>query len=172
MPLFPQLDENAIFLSREDSNHLLSSYSKHAFFLDDAEWPSVAHYFHAMKFEDESYREKIRSAPHPKKAKQLGRTRLKKIRNDWKEVRTTIMTRAIYIKCKAHDEVAEELLETEDRDIIENNSYDYFWGCGRDRRGENHYGKVLMNVRKKLRDEIKAERKAKEQASKEENNNG
>ena len=159
MPLFPQLDENAIYLSQADASHLLSSYSKHAFFLDDAQWPSAAHYFHAMKFEDADYREKIRQAAHPKKAKQLGRSRRKKLRSDWKDVRTTMMTRAIYIKCKYHTEVLESLLESDDRDLIENNNYDYFWCCGRDRRGENQYGKVLMNVRNKLREEIKAANK-------------
>jgi predicted NAD-dependent protein-ADP-ribosyltransferase YbiA (DUF1768 family) len=38
--------------------------------------------------------------------------------------------------------------------LVESSNYDYFWGCGRDRRGENMYGKVLMNVREKLREEL------------------
>ena len=52
--------------------------------------------------------------------------------------------------------IAEALLATGDTHLIENNNYDYFWGCGRDRRGENMYGKVLMNVREKLREEQSA----------------
>ena len=155
MAIFPQLDEDAIFLSQSDTANMLSSYSHHGFTLDGAEWPSVAHYFHAMKFEDETYREKIRQASHPKKAKKLGRSRFNKIRKDWKKVKTTAMTRAVYTKCRTHADVAEMLLETDNRMLIENNSYDYFWGCGRDRRGENYYGKVLMNVRNKLREEQK-----------------
>ncbi len=156
MPLFPQLDENALFLSRTDVDEPLSSYSEFSFFLDDKDWPSVAHYFHAMKFEDASYQEKIRLASHPKKAKKLGRSRLKKIRKDWHEVRATVMTRALYIRCREHAHIAELLLDTGERAIIENNAYDYFWGCGRDRRGENTYGKLLMNVRQKLREEAKS----------------
>ena len=31
--------------------------------------------------------------------------------------------------------------------------YDCYWGCGRDTRGLNTYGKVLMNVRARLRKE-------------------
>lgn len=165
MSLFPQLDETALFLSRTDADEPLSSYSEHSFHLDDKDWPSVAHYFHAMKFDDGDYQDKIRQASHPKKAKSLGRSRLKKIRTDWKDVRATIMTRAIYTKCRQHEDVAEALLETGERQIIENNAYDYFWGCGRDRRGENTYGKVLMSVRNKLREERKA-------AAKQEKNNG
>lgn len=160
MALFPQLDENAIFLSRTDSDEILSSYSQHGFFLEGKDWPSVAHYFHAMKFEDVVYQEKIRRAVNPKKAKALGRSRLHKIRKDWKEVRATVMTRAVYTKCREHEIVAERLLETENRDIVENNGYDYFWGCGRDRRGDNTYGKILMNVRAKLKQELKEKRKS------------
>jgi ribA/ribD-fused uncharacterized protein len=63
------------------------------------------------------------------------------------------MTRAVYTKCRTHPEVAARLLATGDRRLVENNSYDYYWGCGRDRRGDNHYGRVLMNVRARLRQE-------------------
>lgn len=153
MALFPQIDDDAVFVSRLDSDSPLGSYSFHPFTLDDAHWPSVAHYFHAMKFEDPHYREKIRQAPTPSKAARLGRSRLKGIRKDWREIRVTVMTRAVYIKCRSHDEAAQALLETGDKQIVEGNSYDYFWGCGRDRRGDNYYGRVLMNVRKKLLEE-------------------
>ena len=159
MSLFPQLDEDAIFLSQSDADNPLGSFSCHSFTLDDAEWPTVTHYFQAMKFDDVAYREKIRQAKTAKKARQLGRTRLKKIRKDWKNIRTTVMTRAVYIKCRTYAMVAEALLATGDRMLVENNAYDYFWGCGRDRRGENRYGKVLMNVRNKLREEMKAAEK-------------
>ncbi len=61
-----------------------------------------------------------------------------------------MMTRGIYIKCRSHDDVARTLLGTGEKNIIENSQYDYYWGCGRDGRGENVYGKVLMDVRNKL----------------------
>jgi ribA/ribD-fused uncharacterized protein len=64
-----------------------------------------------------------------------------------------MMTRAVYTKCRAHPEVAERLLATGDAKLVENSQYDYFWGCGRDRRGHNTYGKVLMDVRSRLREE-------------------
>ena len=153
MGIFPEIDEDAIFLSRSDPNENLGTFSRHSFELDDALWPSVEHYFQAMKFEDAEYREKIRTAAHPKKARKLGRSRFKKIRKDWAKVKTVVMTRGVYIKCRTHPEIAEQLMGTDDRKLIENSQYDYYWGCGRDRRGDNHYGKVLMNVRVKLRTE-------------------
>jgi ribA/ribD-fused uncharacterized protein len=150
MGIFPEIDEDAIFLSRSDTNENLGTFSKHSFELDGALWPSVEHYFQAMKFEDAEYREKIRTAPHPKKARKLGRNRFKKIRKDWAKVKTVVMTRGVYIKCRTYPDISKQLLETEDRKLVENSQYDYYWGCGRDRRGDNHYGKVLMSVRGKL----------------------
>jgi ribA/ribD-fused uncharacterized protein len=63
------------------------------------------------------------------------------------------MTRGIYIKCRTHQDIAQMLLETGNDEIMENSQYDYYWGCGRDLRGENAYGKILMDIRQKLRSE-------------------
>ena len=150
MSLFPPHEENAHRLSRDDVNDPLSTFSQYGFDLDDAHWPSVEHYYQAMKFDNPEYREKIRSAEHPKRARRLGRTRFKKIRKDWHAVREVVMTRGVYIKCRTHNSVAELLINTGEQKIVERSSYDYFWGCGRDGRGHNTFGKVLMNVRAKL----------------------
>lgn len=156
MALFPQLDDNALYIARKDDNEILGSHRLRAFYLDDAEWPSIAHYFHAMKFQPGAWRDKIRLAATADEASRLGRSRLHRIRRDWRAVRVTVMTRAVYISCKTHADMAEALLATGERTIIDNNNYDYFWGCGRDRRGENQYGKVLMKVRNKLAEEQQA----------------
>jgi ribA/ribD-fused uncharacterized protein len=147
-------DQHSIYLSRTDVNEPLASFSRHGFTLDGEEWPSVEHYFQAMKFEDPVYRGLIRSASHPRKARRLGRSRLKRIRPDWRTVRRVVMTRGIYIKCRTHPAVAARLLGTGDHRLVESSAYDYFWGCGRDRRGHNYYGRVLMSVRDKLREEL------------------
>ncbi len=156
-PLFAPDQTEAVYFSRSDPLHPLGTFSRHSIFLEDKEWPSVEHYYQAMKFDDEGYRERIRQADHPKKARKLGRSRLKKRRKDWKQVKSTVMTRGVYIKCRTHAEVADALLATDSSTLIENSNYDYYWGCGRDRRGNNMYGKVLMNVRDKLLEEQQAE---------------
>lgn len=153
MGLFDSNDEHAVMLSRTDEDHALASFSGPSFMLDNKEWPTVEHYFQAMKFEQEDYKDKIRAALSPKLARKLGRNRFKRIRKDWSAVRRIVMTRALYTKCRSHPEVAEFLRDSGSATIIENNNYDYFWGCGRDRRGENSYGKVLMAVRDKLAQE-------------------
>jgi ribA/ribD-fused uncharacterized protein len=106
-----------------------------------------------MKFDNQAYQETIRCADHPKKARKLGRNRFRSIRKDWRDVKVVYMTRAVYTMCRTYPDIATKLLTTGSNRLVENSQYDYFWGCGRDRRGDNHFGKVLMNVRDKLHTE-------------------
>jgi ribA/ribD-fused uncharacterized protein len=124
-----------------------------SFELDGAQWPSVEHYYQAMKFEDEAHRNKIRECASAAEAAKLGKSRRAKRRKDWKKTSTVVMTRGTYIKCKTHPEIAEQLLSTGELRIAELSGYDYFWGSGRDMRGKNNFGKVLMAVRDKLKTE-------------------
>lgn len=140
-----------LYVSRSDDGHLLSSFSPHDFALDDAHWPTVEHYFQGMKFTDPDQRAAIRDTASPAEARQLAERHTRAVRTDWKKIRQTVMTRGLYIKCQTHPEVAKALLMTGTRKIVENSMYDYYWGCGRDGRGHNTYGKVLMAIRDKLK---------------------
>ena len=44
-------------------------------------------------------------------------------------------------------DIRQILLDTLDAEIIEDSPVDYFWGCGIDRTGTNHLGRILMQVR-------------------------
>lgn len=149
--LFPRLTD-ALYVSHTDVHDPLASHSEHGFELDGAHWPSAEHYYQAMLFDDPALREAIRGTPHPREAEALAQKNKRRFRRDWKALRQTLMTRAVYIKCRTHAQVAQALLATGERALVENSQYDYYWGCGRDGRGENAYGKVLMAVRAKLRE--------------------
>lgn len=151
MALFPEEDTNSHYFSRHDENELLGSASLHSFELDGKTWPTVEHYYQAMVFESQPRLvNKIMFAKTAVDAAKVGKWRFWQKRKDLKKVQSIIMTRALYTKCKTHADVANALLDTGELRLVENNNYDYYWGCGRDRRGENAYGKVLMNVREKL----------------------
>jgi ribA/ribD-fused uncharacterized protein len=154
MALFPEEDTNSHYFSRHDENELLGSASLHSFELDGKTWPTVEHYYQAMVFENQpSLVNKIMFTKTAIDAAKVGKWRFWQKRKDLKKVQSIIMTRALYTKCKTHADVAQALLDTDQLRLVENNNYDYYWGCGRDRRGENAYGKVLMNVREKLLEE-------------------
>ena len=151
--MFSSPPDDRYFLARTDVNHPLSAYSRFGFELDGAEWPSVEHYYQGMKFEEGELRESILAADHPAQAAKLAKASKKLVRKDWKQIRQVMMTRAVYTKCRTHQAIADKLLATGDRQIVETSMYDYYWGCGRDGRGYNTFGKVLMSVRDKLRQE-------------------
>ncbi|MGB0722396.1 MAG: NADAR family protein [Gammaproteobacteria bacterium] len=150
---FTRKTAEPVYLSRTDAEHPLSSFSPRGFHLDEADWPTVEHYYQAMKFEPPEQREAIRACATPEQARDLAKQHARSVRDDWKQVRQTMMIRAVYIRCRTHADIAEALLATGDRPLMENSQYDYYWGCGRDGRGNNAYGKVLENVRAKLKAE-------------------
>lgn len=154
MSLFPPIDDNATYFSMYSDELPWSRHALKPFNLDEKEWQTIEHYYQAMKFESLDYQEKIRLAATPQEAEKLGTKRFKRKRSDWKDVETVVMTRAIYTQCRTHAEMAKSLLATEDENLVEDSQFDYFWGCGRDRRGKNHYGQVLMKIRKKLLEEV------------------
>ncbi|MEQ8428180.1 MAG: NADAR family protein [Gammaproteobacteria bacterium] len=153
MALFNSPDDTTIFLSRSDSTEPLSSYSPHGFELEGQYWPTLEHYYQAMKFSDPGYQQEIRLCETPARANELGHARKPKRQKDWKKNRVVMMVRGMYTKCRTFEEIGEQLLRTGTNQIMENSQYDYFWGCGRDRLGHNNYGKVLMNIRAKLNEE-------------------
>lgn len=153
MSIFTKLPDDAFCLNRDDAHHPLAAFSKHSFELEGQGWLSVEHYFQAMKFSDTALQQRIRDASHPLLAQKIARRNFWKVRGDWKKIQRVIMTRATYTKCRTHPEVAEALLATGERMIVEQSLYDHYWGCGRDQRGYNYYGKMLMDVRQRLREE-------------------
>jgi ribA/ribD-fused uncharacterized protein len=150
---FTPPEPDPLYVSRRDEANPLSSYSRHPFHLDDADWTSVEHYYQGMKFTDPDQRAAIRNTATAAEARQLAEAHRRAVRADWKAIRETVMTRGVYIQCRTHPEVAQALLATGTQKIVENSGYDYYWGCGRDGRGHNTYGKVLMAVRDKLKSE-------------------
>ena len=151
-----QLPADALYLSRTDENNLLSSCSPHPILLDDRLWPTVEHYFQAAQFVDEGLKQQISEEANLVSVKKLGKSWFKKRIDNWKNIRKIYMTRGIYTKCHAHETVRQALLDTGDQYIVENSLYDYYWGAGRDLRGDNQFGQVLMDVRSKLREEKQA----------------
>lgn len=151
--LFAEEDEDTLYFSRLDIDEDFGSFSDHPIVLDDGAWPTAEHYFQAAKFVDSAYRDRIRQAVDAEAAQKLGKRQwLKKTVADWKKLQTVYMTRAMYTKFRTYPALADKLLATAERKLMENSQYDYFWGCGRDRRGQNQFGHVLMNVRTRIRE--------------------
>ena len=132
-----------------------SNFSPHAIVMGDKVWPTSEHYYQAQKFigtaHDPRLCEQIRAAHTPEEAAALGRDRTHTIRTDWDQVKCQIMYEAVLQKFSKHLDIQHILLATGSVEIIEDSPRDYYWGCGEDNTGENHLGKILMQVRAEIR---------------------
>lgn len=88
------------FYAQTDAYSEFSNFAPYGVEFDDRWWRTVEHYFQAMKFHDEEYRERIRSCRRPKDAKALGITRKIPLRPDWEDVKDTFMLDAVRCRFK------------------------------------------------------------------------
>lgn len=145
------------FYKVENPYGYLSNFSRHEIHLDGALWPTVEHYYQAQKFvgsPSAAVIPLIAAAPTPEAAAALGRDRTLILRSDWEEAKRAIMRAAVLQKFLSHRDIQQQLLDTGDEILIEDSPKDYYWGCGADRTGHNYLGKILMAVRKEIRDRL------------------
>lgn len=108
--------------------------------------------YQAQKFpHDKDVQQKIQNATSPGEAAKLGRSKKYSLRKDWDSVRVTVMMEVLWAKFSQHKDLAELLLSTEERTLIEHTTRDNFWGDGGDSSGKNKLGKCLMKIRHLLR---------------------
>ena len=117
--------------------------------LDGLEYFSTEHAYQAAKTLDPVEREVIRASTKPGEAKKLGQKVT--MREDWDQVKISIMKDLVSQKFTNHQDLKENLLATGDSYLEETNTWsDFFWGVCKG-KGENHLGKILMEVREELK---------------------
>jgi ribA/ribD-fused uncharacterized protein len=142
----------------------LSQWWPAPFTVDGVEYPTAEHFMMAYKallFGDEAMAARIMAAEQPGQAKFWGRQVSGFDEAVWVEHRYDIVVRGNTAKFTAHSELAEYLLATGDRVLVEASRVDRVWGIGlapEDERarhpaqwlGENLLGFALMEVRSVL----------------------
>lgn len=165
-PTIP-MDVRILFFVRDRAEFgFLSHFHPAVITLDGLEWPSVEHYYQAQKSQDPRYVAAIRAAVHPSEAKRLAaspdtrgragrnswfRANGRAPRSDWIEIKRDVMRIADFAKFSQNAELQRLLLLTDDAEIVEDSPRDAFWGIGPNGRGENWAGRILMEVRSRLR---------------------
>lgn len=109
-------------------------------------WPTVEHYFQAMKTLDKTEWPTFAALDNPAKTKWRGR--MVKLRPDWDEVKVEVMNTALRHKFKQNPALLKLLLETNDKVLHEDSPYDYIWGW--QNNGQDLLGKCLMKVRDEI----------------------
>lgn len=114
--------------------------------LDGVRYATVEHAFQAAKTLDLKEREMFQNV-NPAEAKKRGRQ--VKIREDWEKVKVSVM-KDLLIQKFSKGVYREKLLATGNEELIEGNYWgDVWWGVCRG-VGENHLGKLLMEIRNSL----------------------
>lgn len=155
------------------SNYYDLNENKMKLVLNNLNWKSTEHFYQAMKFTDAKYQETVRKARTPNMARVLASQKVDnhttwkwkqnltsciqeslangvKIRPDWEEIKDDIMYTCVYEKFKQNEYLGDLLVNTRDCLIQENSPRDSYWGIGKDRKGLNRLGIILMKVRKVL----------------------
>lgn len=131
-------------------NDFLSSSYPCILIMDNEAYPTLEHAFQASKTNDLTARLNIRNATTAREAKKLGRTVT--LIQDWDQKRLDVMASLIKQKFTEHVDLKFRLLLTGNKDLIQGNTRkDTFWGQDQNGVGENHLGKILMNLRTQLR---------------------
>lgn len=139
------------FYSLSDDFGELSNFAPFPILIDRKQWPTSEHYFQAQKFLDVGYQEEIRKVKSPMVAARMGRSRKRPLRNDWESIKVQVMQTAVLAKFTQHDDLRALLLSTADAKLVEHTVNDSYWGDGGDGSGKNMLGRILMEVREKLR---------------------
>lgn len=150
------------FYSHKGPFGCFSNFSPHKVCLKGHAWSTSEHYYQAMKFEGTPYEEKIRKSIGPGKAKYLARQKIECIREDWEEIKDSIMYEVILAKFKQNIAIKQKLLNTKNAILIEHTLNDSYWGDGGDGSGKNKLGITLMKVRDQIQNEITKEEFKKE----------
>lgn len=167
---FPPIpaDGRILYYGRDRADFgFLSHFHPAVLELDGESWPSAEHFYQAQKSTNRDYRHAIRTAVSPGQAKRLaappvGPERLTKQswfrkhaatpRADWNAVKLDVMRRVDLAKFTQHPELAARLLATGEAELIEDSPTEPFWGIGPDGTGTNWSGRVLAEVRSRIRE--------------------
>ena len=122
----------------------LSNFHQCPVYFDGVMYPSTENAFMAAKTLDPQGREQFRYI-EPKEAKALGRQI--QLREDWELVKYDVMASVTFDKYYRNKNVREKLIATGNAYLEETNHWnDRIWGVC-EGEGQNHLGKILMNVR-------------------------
>lgn len=128
----------------------LNNFDDHPIYVFDREWDTVEHAYQAQKTLIPEEQDAIWKAKTPREARNLGQQVT--LRQNWDLIKDFVMSECLLAKFTQHLDLQNQLLATGDEELIEDSPIDWYWGCGSDGKGQNKLGKLLMEVRRTLRD--------------------
>jgi N-glycosidase YbiA len=144
---------------RQNNNYFpyyeFCNFSKFPFTVDKILYKTSEHYYQSKKAIHKEDELKIINCETAREAADLGRTI--ECKSNWEDIKTNVMYDALYYKFTNYPNLIAILINTGEREIIEDSPTDYFWGWGKEHTGKNMLGKLLMILRKEFKNKNKEE---------------
>ena len=134
-----------------------SPYTAHAIELEGEVYMTVEHAYQCQRYTDKVIIEEIKAARSPVKAWEVS-TKYKHLQipefKD-KEHKLKVMKMLMKLKALQHEEVRQALIDSGDQKIVKHivtpPPGDGFWDDGEDGKGDNHIGRMWMEIREEIR---------------------
>lgn len=112
-------------------------------------FPTSEHAYQAMQFIETNLEvfEKIKNAKSAHDAQRIALENREKRDPNWDKKKKEIMKDILRSKINQHPYVLKKLLQTGNREIIEDSWRDPVWGWGEDKNGQNLLGQIWMELR-------------------------
>jgi ribA/ribD-fused uncharacterized protein len=149
-----KLDTDCRVYFYEQDHYYLSNFSAFTLRWCGITFPTSEHAYQWERFRltsQDAIRDSIRNAPSAHVAFKTAQQCKHLQRGMWNDVKVDTMRQILRLKAHQHEYVRRKLLQTGDRELIENSWRDDYWGWGESRDGQNMLGKLWMEIRDELR---------------------
>lgn len=147
-----RLDNEKQIFFYENDFYIFSNFSSFAIEWKGKLYPTSEHVYHAEKFDYESIKEEIRNTRSAHDSMKLAHSYKDKVRKDWYQNNLAVMKNILRAKVEQHPYIKKKLLDSGERELIEDSWRDDFWGWGPNKDGQNNLGKLWMEVRAEVRE--------------------
>jgi len=149
-PQEPSIEGQVYFYPPE--YYVFDNFSSFQVVYKGKKYPTSEHAYQSSKFVNTApeLAEKIRNAKSAHEAFKLAEENSDKKPKGWDDIKLAVMKEILTCKVNQHEYVKKKLLQSGDREIVEDSWRDSYWGWGEDKQGENNLGKLWMEVRKEF----------------------
>ena len=146
------LDNNNQIFFYEQEFYPFSNFSSFKLNWKGYDWMTSEHAYHSEKFIDyPEIIEQLKQSRSAHEAMKIAYDNKNKYRKDWDEIKINVMKNILLAKVEQHPYVKKKLLESGDKELIENSWRDNYWGWGPNKDGSNFLGKIWMELREEIK---------------------
>lgn len=135
----------------EQEFYVLSNFSAFRVHFDGVWFDTSEQAYHYQRFDGRVHKRAIVTALSAHEAFRYAQDHKSEQRIGWDAIKVNVMKEILRAKADQHEYVRRKLLETGERELVENSWRDPYWGWGPNRDGLNRLGKLWMEVRTELR---------------------